>query len=175
MQKGKDIIRVGDTVKIVNPLIISRIGYEFTYEDARKEIVESFKSDIYELMRKAKVSGWNKIMENGAWDNCMKKIVGALAYDLVSKKIKTGNRRMIYAELQEDLKDEIVTVVSKRTVKTGIYYPPICSGSSYEDYDYEPGGLKDEKTHVILEVDIFNKLTSSPLKIELCDVVKVNR
>lgn len=42
-------------------------------------------------------------------------------------------------------------VLRKRVVKTGEYFPPHSGYDSYTgEYDYEAGGLADQKTHVIL-------------------------
>lgn len=173
----KNVIRVGDTVEIINPAIITRIGYEYTYEDACKEALETYKDDIYALLKKAKITGYNKlsIKGNSAWEKAERKIVGALAYDLVRKKIKTGNERKVYTEIKEDLKNAQVTVLSKRTTRTGTYYPAVCSepGPWGGDYDYEPGGLENSQTHVILEIDSIHKLRLGPIRIEQCNVKKL--
>lgn len=59
-------------------------------------------------------------------------------------------RSIYYLEDNSYLTDNHVIITGKRTVKTGTYYPPY-SGYSYEgEYDYESGGLTDEKTHILL-------------------------
>ena len=154
-------IKVDDVVRVVNPLIIQRVGYDYTFEDAWLESQVEYKEEIYALLRKAKVSRWN-IVE--------KAIVSSLAYDRVKKKFKDGNERKIYTKLMESLRDRQVTVVSKKTAKTGIYYPPY-HGNGYDDYDGEPGGLTDGKTHILLEIDVFDE--EGRIWIEQTNVVKL--
>ena len=154
-------IKVDDVVRVVNPLIIQRVGYDYTFEDAWLESQVEYKEEIYALLRKAKVSRWN-IVE--------KAIVSSLAYDRVKKKFKDGNERKIYTKLKESLRDRQVTVVSKKTAKTGIYYPPY-HGNGYDDYDGEPGGLTDGKTHILLEIDVFDE--EGRIWIEQTNVVKL--
>ena len=128
---------------------------------SRLESQVEYKEEIYALLRKAKVSRWN-IVE--------KAIVSSLAYDRVKKKFKYGNERKIYTKLMESLRDRQVTVVSKKTAKTGIYYPPY-HGNGYDDYDGEPGGLTDGKTHILLEIDVFDE--EGRIWIEQTNVVKL--
>ena len=50
-----------------------------------------------------------------------------------------------------DMTDHIVTVIGKRVVKTGKRFAP-WHGASYDgEYDWEPGGLENEQTHVLLD------------------------
>ena len=96
-------IKVDDVVRVVNPLIIQRVGYDYTFEDAWLESQVEYKEEIYALLRKAKVSRWN-IVE--------KAIVSSLAYDRVKKKFKDGNERKIYTKLMKLLRKAKVTDVS---------------------------------------------------------------
>lgn len=173
MKRDSTVIKVGDKVQIINPVIITRIGYDFTYEDACKEVLENYTEDISTLLRK---TGFKfKLMNNYAWEKAEKKIVGAIAYNLVGTKIKTGNERKLYTEINENLRDVIVTVTAKKNVKTGIYYPAVCSEptSFGGDYDYDPGGLKDPKTHVVLTINTGNRYTEYDILIEQSNVKKI--
>lgn len=158
MKNKQEVLHVWDTVEIVNPIVISRIGYEFTHEDAVKEIKAEYMEDIYALLRKVKASNW---------EVAKKKILSTLAYDLVHKKIKNGNERKIYSELQEDLRGKTARIVSKKIAQTGIYYPQTSVGFE----DYEPAGLKDIKTHLVFEINLFDPLGTKIL-IERCNIQK---
>ena len=166
MEKSDIVIRTGDTIEIINPEIITRIGYEFTYDDAVKEIRETYEEDILILLRTVKVSRWKKVT---------KEIVKSLAYDLIHKRIRTGNVRKIYTERREELIGKKVKVMGKSLARTGTYYPPTGGGTDYNgEYDYEPGGLKDPKTHVIFEFAESGVYDPKLLKIERCNVKLVS-
>lgn len=64
-----------------------------------------------------------------------------------------GKSRQIYTEIGE-LLNRTAEVYGRRVVKTGTYYGPSGGYDSYSgEYDYEPGGLTDRKTHVLLRTD----------------------
>jgi hypothetical protein len=66
-----------------------------------------------------------------------------------------GVRAIHYHEagMFEHARGTATTVHRKRTCKTGTRFPGRSSYSYEGEYDYEPGGLSDEKTHVLLYTD----------------------
>ena len=51
-KKKKDIIRVGDTVKIVDPHFFVRVGYPLDLNKATEEVSKKFGEDIIQLIKK---------------------------------------------------------------------------------------------------------------------------
>jgi len=91
------------------------------------------------------------------------------------KKLSFGGRdRKIYTQQNDDLKGEEFHIKKTRCVITGRYYAPTCSRSHYDEYDYEPGGLTNRKSHRILILSKENKLTHMHFAIEDCHVTKIN-
>lgn len=158
---ANNTIYVGDIIQIVTPEIVTRVGYEFSYDDACKEVKETHKEDIYELLRKVKVRRWDKVE---------KEIIKSLAYDLIAKKMHSGNKRMIFTKRDDKLADVKVKVTNKQMARTGTYFPPTGGGTDYwGEYDYEPGGLTDMKTHVLFKFHIPGVYGKDAL-IELCNI-----
>ncbi len=162
-------VEVGDTVQIMNPILIKRIGYDYTHEDAKREIIKKYQVDINKFINQL---GFRQ-------EKTRNSIVSALAYELVSRKFNNGNERKIFDKLVEDMKEIQAVVLSKRTVKTGTYFPPRIPPSYWDADSYEPGGLKNVKIHVILELDYCYCFPDMPISmytlIEQHNVTKVNK
>lgn len=149
-----EIIRVGDTIKVVNPQMFIRCGYNMELETETINIIERFKPEIEHLMTKVKASG----------DDCIDKVAKALAYFRIRQAQFGGKERQIFTEPHEELQDKKFKVQNINFVKTGKYFPP-------EGWDegFSSGGLENEKTHKILTIYTLNEA----LKIEACNVEKV--
>lgn len=167
MKKTENIIRAGDIVRVVNPELVIRIGYDFSFEDAVKEIKATYGEEINGLLRKVKV-------HHKRWEIVEDAVVRPLAYELVRSKFRHGNERRLHTQIREELRGAEVTVFGKKIAKTGTYFPPTGGDPPYYD-DYEPGGLRDCKTHVILEIGFVGKLSRrEELLIDQHNVVKAN-
>lgn len=160
---AKNIIKVGDTVRILRSRIIARVGYPLVFTDLRKEFDEHPK--LEEALRLLGVmtehqscSGWAR-----------RDAVDGLAKAAVRFRGWGGRERRIHYKDETNMSGHPVdhagrevTVYDKKVRHTGDYYPP-WSGRSYEgEYDYEPGGLENRKTHLILSTSVGD--------IEACDV-----
>ena len=185
-----NIIRIGDTVKITNPEIISRIGYPMSFEDARKEIKELYHNEIIEMFNKTiykqildESSKFNLNVRIKAWngDVTYEKIVSSLAWIHIQSKGFGGKERRIYSEQRQELIGITAKVINIMIRKTGIYFSPSGGYDSWSgEYESEPGGLEKEKTHKILELDYWhpNEITqlgakSNYILIEACNVEKI--
>lgn len=194
-----NIIRVGDWVEIINPEFVIRCGYPLTFEDARNYIKKEFITEINEFKIKLEnkfrpikndVNNKFKIsldLNNLIDDKLTNKIVNAIAYDYLRYNRFGGNERKLYIKQVEECKGEICLVSRIKIVKTGKYFSPSGGYDSYSgEYDYEPGGLTNEKTHKLLEIchcifyqsevlpisKFFKKQFNEPC-IEVCNVKKV--
>jgi len=149
--------RVGDTVRIVRPRFIKRVGYPLTFVDLREEFADH--PQFTEAMR---LLGFT----DGAHEvpfRVKREIVDGLARGAVRARGWGGKERRIHYEDQpRDLTDYLTTVLAKRVRMTGDYYPPSGGQDMTGEDWYEPGGLTNQRSHVIL--------TTGYGDIEACDV-----
>jgi hypothetical protein len=183
-----NIIRIGDTIKIINPEIVIRVGYPMSFDDACKEVKElhhekiiTFLQEIYPS-REVKLG---KIIGEITCDypklKAYDKIIKALAFEHLRNKGFGGEERKLYTENRQELIGITAKVTKIFIRRTGIYFAP-SGGYSYDgDYDYDPGGLDKMKTHKILELDYWlsnllevNSRESNYAQIEACNVEKIH-
>ena len=173
----KEVFRVGDRIKIVNPEIVVRVGYPLAFKDARKIVqelygkkVDLFLADIGFRQMFETNFGIMKMEADGT-GTTEDKILNALAYEYLRKEKFGGNERKIYRTLEEHLAGCETIVLHKRVVKTGFYFPPSCGYIGYyePEWEYEPGGLSKEQTHVLLTIGF----GVNDCEIETCNVVKL--
>lgn len=155
-------IRKGDRVRIIEPKFVDRVGYPLIYGMLMEEVENDPK--VREALQ---ILG---ITQNWAFDTA--KAVDmphylhvAIAKLRVEQRRFGGRQRTIHYEEEPRLYAKGVTsfVLNRRVVKTGTYYPASPGGSNAEyDWEPEPGGLADCKTHVLL--------TTIHGEIEACNV-----
>lgn len=153
MSKRKNVIRVGDKVRIVNPYIFQRVGYPLDTQIVKEShITEEQKQLMRGLLRTV---GLNYNFSSTRYDNEYEKLEHVFATILLKSKGFGGNERSVHTEHKLEYKDKICEVISKRQVKVGTYCPARSSQGYYDMYpEYEPAYLKDEKTVVIYKVYI---------------------
>lgn len=176
----RDIIRVGDRVRIVNPDIFIRCGYPLTKEDIlrnylKKEdikVIENFLAhfEIYQPYISLNKKTLCEIDDNPTYTRVFDRVADAVAYGVLSKKGFGGRERKIYTEFDATLSNATATVIERKVVNTGNYEP-----GWYDSYggDGEMPSLTNQKSHVIFEVLI----DSDPdlYKINLCKRVWVEK
>lgn len=179
MPSTKDIIRVGDTVEIVDPKLFIRSGYPMYLPDVVKElrnkrqVADLVGSLIQEAVRGiqenedkrgifAYLPFWRheRLRERKMFfeeigttfdlSTVEYQIYRALAQRKMEYQGYGGDRRSIYlSEPIEELRGKIVRVVSKKVVKTGIRHRGYSSQYPAEE-DYEAPSFTTEGTHIIL-------------------------
>lgn len=192
----KDVIRVGDTVKIINPDFFLRCGYPLSLQDgmdmilndeeAMKALGKGIDKAIgreYTVPLKDEIVGLSSIMRPTKTSYDILKIIRILAYYRISNMKFGGKERKIFTVRKEEAKGHEFEVISKRVVNTGIYVPASGGYNSWgDDYDYDPAYLNNAKSHVILDLmngscdgDYYyvGDLIESNLRIEKCNVEKV--
>ena len=158
------IIRVGDTVKIVNPQFFVRCGYPLSFEDACDIVRREYKEKIASFLDSfgfTRTPIWfdpiYKEPNNTLYSQGFDKIVKALAFDYVKAKGFGGRERKIYTKESPDYKGKRMEVEGVRMVQTGVYSPGdrgrTYGYGYYNEYDYDPPYLVDQKTHKILSLD----------------------
>lgn len=188
-----NIIRVDDTVKIINPVFVTRCGYPLGIIDMEKEIEEQFGKAIDDLMNKVGgividdlrdkfgrndspvIRKRNKIFHN---------IIREMAYIRLQAKNYGGKERTLHTKIIEELKGKETRVVRIQIVKTGIYESATGGFDYYGESEYEPAYLINPKTHKILTLGLCNNSEgewvhewirdfANNLKIEATNVEKI--
>jgi len=177
------IIRVGDTIKILDPQLFIRCGYPLCLRDMKSEVEKSFENIIEDLIysvgrgnqfmqrndkglyldqSKVKNSSFGSSRQSGHSREYYK-ILRELASVRIKVKNFGGNDRKIYTEKYEMSKDKEALVAKIKFVKTGLR---VSGSSSYDNYsghnEYDPPYLEGEKTHKILELDLCRGEIESP-------------
>jgi len=188
------IIRVGDKVKIINPLVFVRCGYPLCKDDIRPNIIKNYGSIIRDLVYS--VSRGDKFMmsdDKGKYPDetfiqiksnknelsVNYKIIEELTFIQLNSKNYGGTERSIHTELKEKYRGKLFSVIGIKYFKTGNYVNGY-GGYSYDgEYDYSPPYLENGKTHKILLLNEFCdkknailRVMGDWLKIEACHVVK---
>jgi len=157
MKRKKSIYREGDVVRIVNPLFVKRVGYPWNKEHVKNHVItDEQRQSLTTMLAKFNLHPSFLGSNKGYFDTAFEKVLDEMAYWVMKTQGFGGRERTIHTELKEDCRGKLAKIISKRVVKTGHYFP---STSYYDDYngghEYEPGGLKNEKTHVLLNLDVF--------------------
>ena len=114
MSKRKDIIRIGDTVRVVNPLIVNRVGYEFDYHTSRELLYKKIKTEDAQKWQEAinrllniigiKTPEYVKLGEdfhelmNVDMTKMESEVLNSMAFVFTGRQKKQGNVRSVYVE-----------------------------------------------------------------------------
>jgi hypothetical protein len=142
------IIREGDRVRIVNPLLFIRCGYPMCLPEETERINKTYRKDILDLLNKVEATRPNSSGNKAySWrlDETIKKIAQSLAYMRLHSKYFGGAERKIFTVEAPSMAGYEFTVHNIMFVKTGTHFGP-----SGDAEDYEPGGLWQAKTHKIV-------------------------
>lgn len=201
MSKDKNLIRVGDYVKIVNPLVVTRVGYPLSKLDmVDKQTPEQVKAieDMFKAFN-YHPSPWSEGVQRN-----YTRFLDAVRYKMASIMISQagwgGKERTIHTINLPDMMDKKAKVTERRVVKTGIYNAGWGTGyDSYNGYeDYDPPTLGSERTHVVFTVEVWghgenwsndhwfkpeskkrfgNYYTCDyrPIEIEKCNLLKISK
>jgi hypothetical protein len=138
MSKRKDVIRINDRVKIINPERFVRVGYPLTKEMMWGKITDEQKNCIHEMFRKFDIIsnptdtevyahfGIDNKLDDGAYERVMDVMAGVL----LKKAGWGGKDRKLFTERDERYLGATGKVFDKRVVKTGTY----TSGHTYSSY-----------------------------------------
>ena len=174
MPKNPNIIRVGDRIRVDNPQFFIRVGYAKCLDSESEVVHEQFAHDINDLLIKTGLPMHSGLSER--YYRTLQRIEREIAYARLKQFGMGGDRREIYTREVPEFAGKEYKVQGIRFVKTGKYYSP-SSGYSYDgEYDYEPGGLEDQKTHKLLELDSWffpPGMGTDLVTIEACHVTKI--
>ena len=167
IQEQPQRFRVGDRIIVTNPDFVERVGYPMAYEDAYDYIANNYMKDVDTLIRHTVFHIDGEVQKITPFAMCLseekeakhskdlKQLIGALAKMHMKHERFGGPVRSIHTKTLESELGRIATITGKRTCKTGIYDAPYGYRDHNGEYEYYPGGLSQEKTHVLLELDVF--------------------
>lgn len=193
MSKRKDIIRVGDRVKILKPEVVVRVGYPLCKTDMMKAQTPEQLKAIQDMFKAFNVRLFPEKLEDYAsppssrrMEILYEKIRYAMAGEMLSQNRFGGRERRIHTHTIPHMKGLWATVDARRVVKTGNYEPGWSGCDYWGEYDCEPAYLSDEKTHVLYKLyvdgigghwspDSEDLLTEyKDIEIESCNLVKID-
>lgn len=178
----REVIRVGDRVRVLRSRFIKRVGYPLVWY----EIMDEVRADPKTWQAYCLLEGiTSEPKEDGFFyakldrDKMPRYLIQACAKLEVERRGFGGNERTIHYlppptdelhswETCPNYDGSVLTVIKKRLAKTGKRFAArggVCSDGEYWD---EPGGLDDCKTHVLLTLAVGHE-------IEQCDVELVRR
>lgn len=162
------VYHVDDEVRIVEPAVVVRVGYPLTKQEALDAVEKEFNQKIHAFMCEVGAAQVDDVFFNSPeYDpRLYGDLINALAGHWLRQKGYGGKERKIYTERDERILHSTWRVLSKRTVKTGIYNHGGYSGGYDGEPDYDPPYLENEKTHVLLALEP-TTLYEGPWRIEI--------
>ncbi len=191
----KDVIRIGDTVRIVKPERFIRCGYDNNLQSNINKLLEK-KEDceqLYSIL--SKLSGapygindtFSELLDSSFFKEDTRlrdRVIREIAYQRMVNQKRHGSARRIFTEEEPSIAGLVSTVEQIKFVKTGTYYAA-SSYSGADGYEYDPAYLEDEKTHKIIRLahdlsgerdfSIFRALIQDSSWIEADNVEKVQQ
>lgn len=151
---AKHVYRIGDRVTIAEPRIFQRVGYPTSHEAAVQHVEPLVREGLAALFEKvgARLDGGNRDYDRA---------LSAIAHAYLRSVRYGGPERSIHTLLDEERRGREAAVAGKRCVKTGTY-----STGWWDEDGGEPSFLRNETTHVLLEVQPVGELFEMPFEIE---------
>lgn len=184
VQSPPDRFKIDDVVVVTKPEFVKRVGYPLSFEEACERIELTKQAEIKKFLEETSLYETEDSLGSGVigcWPPSGKKcwqaysrLVKAMASFLLEKENFGGKERAIHTFRDDRCLGLIASVINKRVVKTGLYYPPYSWRNHENEWDGHPGGLSNMKTHVLLELNagIVNQYGSGSYWIERCNVTK---
>lgn len=156
--KNKTVFRVGDTIKVINPEIVVRVGYPLTIQSIQESFTDKEKESIIELLKgfgMPYLDGPDIDNLNGSFQKSYSQIFYDVSYKLARYRLEQkrwgGKEKKIYTEIHSEFLGKEFYVCKKRIAKTGIYNDSYqSSGSYYDPPEYDPPYLSNVKSHILL-------------------------
>ena len=168
-----EVIRTGDTVRVVNSKLVKRVGYPLTWKDLMDEVENDPRvRQAYNLLTDQPELPGEFLSLKGPPAMPRYFLQACAKLEVLNRGFGGNERSIHYYPTWEDSGDDVLRstgvyhapdytgrqlrVTKKRLAKTGTRFAP-SGGVSYgydgpEDW-YEPGGLENEKTHVLLTLE----------------------
>jgi len=170
-KKTDNVIRRGDRVKVVNPLLVTRVGYPLSQETVIREHMDEQDKAILEgwLAKHGIRYAWNELGSSeiscSLYEQESDKIIRAMARIIQHSKRYGGNIRSVHKIEKPDLAGKTLQVISKRVVYSGVR---VVDESAY---------LTNRQAHIIYDCRLYNPSllwdTYDIFRIEHCDIIKL--
>lgn len=156
------IIRVNDHVRVIIPEHFVRCGYPLTKEIVKDTIItKEQKQAIWKMLEafgehptSVELIDNLRVRLSGQGNSIFDDILDRMSGVVLAQNGWGGKERKIYTKTNNDLMGVYAYIISKKVVKTGIYHHGYTSG--WEEPEYEPPYLSQEKSHVIYETNLYN-------------------
>jgi len=135
-------IRVGDTVRVVTPEAVVRVGYPLAFETVVEAVRKERLADIEAFLDRMGVR-----FEPYGVPRAVDRVVKALAYERMRQAGFGGKSRTIHTHALPERAGQTCRVLAVRFVKTGE------RGMAYDGDDCYRPYLANEQTHRLLELD----------------------
>ena len=171
MKQRKKYACIGEQVRIVTPKEFVRCGYPLTIKVVMQQQAEEIEKDcarMFVALEKKSAPPEEPLKEEFAFDFTVLRVsevssmsptvhgmlcAAIAAYRLEQQNYGGGIRSIVERDWPFEY-DQPWLVVKKSLVKTGKRYPSRSYHSGYDgEYNYEPGGLEDERTHCVYSVE----------------------
>ena len=155
MSLKKNVIRINDRVRIINPETFVRCGYPWSKEYVKENVItKEQRQAIRNLLYPDAAPACPVLFKFGEEESVEElKMIDILAYVILMKNGYGGKERTVHTKLREELRGKTGVVCDRKVVKTGCYHPGYSSQGYYDAYpEYEPAYLTNEKSHVILRI-----------------------
>lgn len=153
----KHVYRPDDRVTIVEPLVVTRVGYPMGFHDTRAALEAAHGVQVDDALRAvvkdSQEVGWPDHLVD-VWPTLRAEVLNAMTKADLRRKGYGGRERTVHTKPDERLRGKEARVTGKRTVRTGTYRP------GYHDHwsgESEPPYLADVRSHVILEVEVYTE------------------
>ena len=186
MKPRNKYARIGQFVKIVTPKEFARCGYPLSIKDIMNRDFEQIEKDcarMFAALESKPLPIEEVLTEKNEFDlgfltvsamegsNMSPTVHGMICSAIAAYRLEQlnygGNDRIIVEKDGGPFETgQLWQVTGKRVVKTGKRFSATC----YRDDDYEPGGLNDEKTHMVYSVKRFAH--ESKILATHCEAVK---
>lgn len=163
MSKKQRAIKRYDYVRIVNPEVVVRWGYNLNKQIVKDTVITKEQKDaIIKLLELFNIHQKNENFYDMIGfeyepekNKVYEKILDEIAYGILKSECFGGKERKLFTERRDFLKGVRAFVSERRVVKTGKYE----AGQTYQGYfdpypEYEPAYLSNEKTHVLYRLDV---------------------
>ena len=157
-------LKEDDYIKIVNPILVNRFGYPLNTRIIKNQFTSEQRKQVENFFRTF-VTGQPPL--NPMEDHIPEELIDfayeykpdglgqvfhGLAYGMLKAKGHGGNERKLYTQEFPELKDGITQIIKRKVVKTGKRVPSSGWYDYWGEYDYEPGYLENEQTHVLYQI-----------------------
>jgi len=141
----KTVFRVGDKIRIVNPEFVKRVGYPMDFGEVMSEFYCKNKELIEKVSEDLLLKIYHHFPYEGDFGKFIEAIVKVCASEIMRKECYGGAKRDIYTIDIPGLRNNVLTVTSRKIVSTG--YRSGVTGSQDDPPSFQCTGR-----HVLLEV-----------------------